>query len=111
MKSWRRECEILREENAKLISEIRNLRCVMVEAAASINPTEEPTLFSQLTGSRGYFIDDRNNPYPEHARHVSEQYLRALTELTEEFGGYNSEFGNRDSSRQQTGRFIEDGKF
>lgn len=111
MKNWQREFEILREENARLIKEIRNLRCAMVEAASSINPAEEMSLFNQLTGSRGHFIDDLYNPYPEHERHVSEQYMRQLTEVTEVLGGYDDELRSRNSVPRSIKGVSEDGKF
>jgi len=73
-----REIDILRQSNETLNTEIRNLRCVMVEAASSINPAREPELFSRLTGNSEYFVSGDYNPYPEHDDHVGEQYLNFL---------------------------------
>lgn len=92
MRDWQLEYQRLYDQNVRLTNEIRYLRCVMVEAAGSINPTHEPTLFNRLTGALGYFVDERCNPYPEHDDHVSDQYMRELTIITEELGGYRSEF-------------------
>ena len=91
VKNWQLEYERVQQQNTLLAKEIRNLRCVMVEAASSINPTEESILFKQLTGEYGFLIDDRCNPYPEHNSHVSGQYMTELTAITESFGGYHSE--------------------
>ena len=91
VKDWRLEYERVHQQNLSLTKEIRHLRCVMVEAASSINPAEEPILFKQLTGERGFLIDDRCNPYPEHDEHVTSQYMSELTAITESLGGYNAE--------------------
>jgi hypothetical protein len=93
MKDWQLEFERLFEENSRLVQEIRHLRCAMVEAACSIDPSCESKLFKQLTGERDHFIDERCNPYPEHDDHVSGQYMAALTATSEEFGGYDREGG------------------
>lgn len=91
MRDWQLEYERVHKQNVQLVAEIRNLRCVMVEAASSINPAEEPILFKQLTGAHGFFVEDRCNPYPEHDGHVSGQYMAAIMAITEELGGYSSE--------------------
>lgn len=91
MRDWRLEYEQVQQQNVLLSKEIRNLRCVMVEAASSIDPTEEPVLFKQLTGQPGFFVDERSNPYPEHDAHVSSQYMDELTAITESLGGYHAE--------------------
>ena len=82
------ENEKLRRENRRLVDEIRALRCVMVEAATSINPTQEPELFARLSGNPEYFVTNENNPYPEHDEHVSEQYLTFLTTEAQKLGQY-----------------------
>lgn len=91
MKDWQRECSMLLEENARLLQEIRHLRCVMVEAACSVDPSGEPVLFKHLTGDHDHFVDHHHNPYPDHDDHVSDQYMRALTAVTEDVGGYDRE--------------------
>lgn len=91
MKDWRLEFERLLEENSRLVREIRHLRCVMVEAAGSIDPSQEPILFKHLIGYRDHFVDESHNPYPEQDDHVSDQYMTALTIKTEAFGGYDVE--------------------
>lgn len=82
------ENEKLREENRRLVEEIRALRCVMVEAAASINPTYEPILFAHLSGKPDHFVSHDNNPYPEHDDHVSAQYMDYLTSEAQKLGQY-----------------------
>lgn len=91
MKDWQLEYERARQQNLLLTKEIRHLRCVMVEAAGSINPAAEPILFRQLTGESGFFIEERCNPYPEHDEHVTRQYMSELTAITEALGGYDAE--------------------
>lgn len=91
VKNWQLEYERLYKQNDLLVKEIRNLRCVMVEAAGSINPSVEPVLFSQLMGAGQFFVDDRCNPYPEHDDHVSDQYMAALTSVTVDCAAYNSD--------------------
>lgn len=83
-----RQINQLQELNNRLLNEIRNLRCVMVEAATSISPVEEPTLFSQLSGNPEHFITSDINPYPEHENHVSEQYLGVMTYEAQKNGDY-----------------------
>ena len=83
-----RQINQLQEANNRLLIEIRNLRCVMVEAATSISPVEEPTLFSQLSGIPEQFVTNDNNPYPEHENHVSEQYLAVMTYEAQKNGDY-----------------------
>lgn len=83
MRNWQLEYEHLFKQNESLVKEIRHLRCVMVEAAGSINPSIEPVLFSQLTGAGQFFVDDRCNPYPEHDEHVSDQCMAALTTIAD----------------------------
>lgn len=73
------ELERTVENNRLLVQEIRNLRCLLVEAATSVSPIEEPVLFAQLTGEPDYFVTGDYNPYPEHDDHVSDQYLSFLT--------------------------------
>lgn len=73
------ELEKTVDQNRRLVEEIRNLRCLLVEAASSISPIEEPVLFAQLTGNPEYFVTDDYNPYPEHDDHVSAQYLDFLS--------------------------------
>jgi len=73
-----RDIDELRQSNETLNTEIRNLRCIMVEAASSIKPAHEPELFSRLTGNGEYFVSGDYNPYPEHDDHVGEQYLNFL---------------------------------
>ena len=90
MRNWQLEYEHLFKQNENLVKEIRHLRCVMVEAAGSINPSVEPILFSQLTGAGQFFVDNRCNPYPEHDNHVSDQYMAALVIVTSEFITLNS---------------------
>ena len=82
------ENEKLKRENRRLVDEIRVLRCVMVEAASSINPAQEPELFARLSGDPEYFITNETNPYPEHDDHVSEQYLTFLTTEAQKLGQY-----------------------
>lgn len=81
-----RELEKLKKErdelfagSSRLIRENRHLRCVMVEAASSIDATVEPHLFMQLTGDPEFFVHDQKNPYPEHDDHVSDQYAAFLS--------------------------------
>lgn len=78
--------DLLYEENRKLVEEIRNLRCAMVEAAASINPSSEPVLFAQLSGQPNHFITSDYNPYPEHDDYVSEQYTNFLSNICQKNG-------------------------
>lgn len=78
----------LLDENRRLVEEIRALRCTMVEAAASINPTYEPVLFAYLSGKPKYFVTYDNNPYPEHDDHVSKQYTDFLTRGAQKLGRY-----------------------
>lgn len=68
----------LHRSNKSLVNEITNLRCVMVEAASSISPVEEPELFARLIGNPEYFVNTDYNPYSEHDDHVAEQYLNFL---------------------------------
>lgn len=84
----------LYRDNLRLSREIRHLRCVMIEAAQSINPTHDPELFAQLTGQSEHFVTDEHNPYPEHDDQVSDQNLAFLTWLTECLGGYVGEKGD-----------------
>ena len=74
-----RQIEETNSANARLVEEIRNLRCVMLEAAASISPVEEPELFARLIGKPEYFVTNDVNPYPEHDGDVGEQYLVFLS--------------------------------
>lgn len=92
MQDWRLEYERIIRQNEQLVKEIRNLRCVMVEAAGSINPSAEPVLFSQLMGSGQYFVDDRCNPYPEHDDLVSDQYMAALAVVADSFESHDSAY-------------------
>lgn len=78
----------LEEENRRLVEEIRNLRCLMVEAAGSISPVYEPLLFAQLTGEPTNFISADANPYPEHDNHVSDQYMAFLSHEAQKLGQY-----------------------
>lgn len=64
---------------SRLIREVRHLRCLMVEAAQSIDASSEPLLFMQLTGDPHFFVHDKKNPYPEHDDHVSDQYAAFLS--------------------------------
>lgn len=83
-----RQVNELQQANNRLLIEIQNLRCVMVEAATSISPVEEPALFSQLSGNPEHFVTNDNNPYPEHENHVSEQYLTVITYEAQKNGDY-----------------------
>lgn len=83
-----RQVNELQELNNRLLNEIRCLRCVMVEAATSISPVEEPILFSQLSGNPDHFVVNDINPYPEHENHVNEQYLTYMTYEAQKNGGY-----------------------
>lgn len=83
-----RQVNELQQANNRLLIEIQNLRCVMVEAATSISPVEEPTLFSQLSGNPECFVTNDNNPYPEHENHVNEQYLAVVTYEAQKNGYY-----------------------
>lgn len=83
-----KKIDMLLDENRRLVEEIRNLRCVMVEAAASINPAQEPTLFAYLSGKEDHFVSHDINPYPEHDEHVSEQYMDFLTREAQKLGQY-----------------------
>ena len=83
-----RQVNELQEVNNRLLIEIQNLRCVMVEAATSISPVDEPTLFSQLSGNPEHFVTSDNNPYPEHENHVNEQYLSVVTYEAQKNGDY-----------------------
>lgn len=76
----------LQEENRRLVEEIRNLRCLMVEAATSISPAQEPVLFAQLSGRTEHFITWEYNPYPEHDDYVGEQYLNYLSSFSQKNG-------------------------
>ena len=84
----RTKIERLEDENRRLVEEIRALRCVMVEAAASINPAYEPILFAHLSGKPDHFVSHDNNPYPEHDDHVSAQYMDFLTSEAQKLGQY-----------------------
>jgi regulator of replication initiation timing len=83
-----RQVSELLEANNRLITEIQHLRCVMVEAATSVSPVDEPTLFSQLSGNPECFVTSDNNPYPEHENHVNEQYLSVVTYEAQKNGYY-----------------------
>jgi hypothetical protein len=83
-----RQVNELQEVNNRLLNEIRSLRCVMVEAATSISPVEEPALFSHLSGNPEHFVTNDNNPYPEHENHVNEQYLTVMTYEAQKNGYY-----------------------
>jgi len=80
----KRERDELFSGSSRLIQEIRHLRCVMVEAASSIDATVEPHLFMQLTGDPEFFIHEDRNPYPEHDDHVSDQYAAFLSKGTKQ---------------------------
>lgn len=90
----------LYRDNLRLAKEIRHLRCVMLEAAQSINPIHDPELFAQLTGHPEHFVTDESNPYPEHDDQVSDQNLAFLTWLTERLGGYVGETGLSDEEAE-----------
>lgn len=83
-----RQINQLQEVNNRLLNEIRNLRCVMVEAATSINPSVESLLFDQLTGEPEHFVTGDQNPYPEHDDHVSDQYISVMTYEAQKNGQY-----------------------
>jgi hypothetical protein len=83
--------DALYRDNMRLSREIRHLRCVMLEAAQSINPAHDRELFAQLVGAPDHFVTDEHNPYPEHEDQVSDQNLAFLTWLTECLGGYVEE--------------------
>ena len=66
----------------RLIREVRHLRCVMVEAASSIDASAEPHLFMHLSGEADFFVHDGCNPYPENDDHVSDQYAAFLSKAS-----------------------------